>query len=184
MSTAIQAVGSAVQDLLQDHYALRCGHPLAACGAGRLGAGVPWPWGDSVSAYCNVARCGASYCGRIATDSGGVYAGMRPTMYSRHITLALTEDMGGTPDPRQVYDTAYDNPAMTLRIVGDDLEWLDYFARYIREELDMTSHISTDYGTINGLRIGPASRTNRPDRPRYEVALPIRAEYIRPSEED
>lgn len=181
--TAIQAVGSIIQDVLQGYYALRCGHSLAVCGAGRLGSGVPWPWGDSVPAWCNVARCGISYCGRISQDSGGVYTGMRPTMYSRQITLSLTEAQGGPPDPRQVYDTAYDNPALVLHINGDRLEWLDWFGRRIREELDMTTHLETPHGTVNGLRIGPAKRINRTTRPRYELVLEIEAEYIRPQED-
>ena len=94
------------------------------------------------------------------------------------ITGALVEDYGSPADPRQVYHTAFDNPAMTLHIVGDDLQRLDAVAEAILK-LDRSSHIQTEYGTVNGLRIGPPKRQVRNDRPRYDLQLTIEMEMVR-----
>lgn len=93
--------------------------------------------------------------------------------------MALTELPGGPADPRQRYDTAYDDPSYTLHIVGEDLERLDAVAQEIREGADRTAHISTEYGTVNTLQVGPPRRTVRMTRPRYDVQMTIDAEFIR-----
>lgn len=114
---------------------------------------------------------------------------MRPTMYSRLPSMALTERPGGPADPRQSWEptsdwNAYDNPALTLHLVGEDMAVADSLARRIREELDQTAHLQTPHGVLNGLRIGPPRRTARASRPRYELMLDIEAEYIRPTTQE
>lgn len=131
----------------------------------------------TVPARCNVARCGASYANAEASDV--YYAGMVPVRMLRNITAGLVEDYGSPADPRQVYDTAFDNPAMTLHLIGDDLVWLDKIAEQIIATYDRTSHITTAYGTVNGMRIGPPKREVRADRPRYDLQLSIEMEMVR-----
>ena len=127
---------------------------------------------------CGLARCGASFnCGR-AGRQGGVYAGMLPVI-CRGTTVAVTEDAGQPADGRQRYHSAFDNPAMTLHILGEDLAELDTMAQTVIASLDRTAHISTTWGEINGIRIAPPSRTVRNDRPRYDVQLTINVEVIR-----
>ena len=176
-SVGLRACAELIAGLWPDPIPPRCG--IAVCGGTRLGVGSYWPldpW--TVPAYCNVARCGASFCGRIIGNDA-LFAGMLPVMYSHHVTLGLTEIPGGPADPRQVYAEAYDNPGMTLHIVGDDLSWLDAVAEHIIGELDRTAHVTTAWGTVNGLRIDPPRRTTRKDRPRYDVQINIDMELIR-----
>lgn len=144
---------------------------LRACA--EILSAVQW----TVPARCNVARCGASYCAAEAEDV--FYAGMVPVRMLRGMTAALTQLPGSPADPRQVYDTAFDNPSMVLHIIGDDLVWLDKIAEEILSRFDMTSHITTSYGEVNGLRINPPKRTVRTDRPRYDVQLTIDMEMVR-----
>lgn len=146
---------------------------IRACAEILRGA-VPW---RAPPARCNVARCGASGSNDM-TYRDGVYAGMLPVKITADITGALVEDYGSPADPRQVYHTAFDNPAMTLHIVGDDLQRLDAVAEAILK-LDRSSHIQTEYGTVNGLRIGPPKRQVRNDRPRYDLQLTIEMEMVR-----
>ena len=146
---------------------------LRAC-AEILRRAVAW---KNPPARCNVARCGASGCADF-TYRDGFYAGMLPVKLTADITGALTQLPGSTADPRQVYDVAFDNPSMTLHIVGDDLQRLDAVAEAVIG-LDMSSHIETEYGTVNGIRINPARRTVRSDRPRYDVQLTIDMEMVR-----
>lgn len=178
--TAINAVRDYLAGFLPEYLALRCGAPGAVCGGARLGVGAPWPfdWRDT-TAYCGRTRCGMGYCGRIVQNDA-FFAGTVPTMKSHHITLALTEDAGGRPDPRQQYATAYDNPTFTLHIIGDRLEWLDGLAEYLRAHADRGAHIQTADGYINGIRVKPASRTTRTSRPRYDVTMQIDTEIVRP----
>lgn len=178
--TAILAVRDYLASFLGPYLPLRCGAPGAVCGGARLGKGEPWPfdWGDT-TAYCGRARCGLAHCGRIA-ENGAFFAGIIPPMKSHAVTLVLTEDMGGRPDPRQEYVTAYDNPAFTLHIIGDRLEWLDQVAGYLREKADRTAHIVTDNGTINGIHVAPPERRINTARPRYDVTLKIDTETQRP----
>ncbi len=61
---------------------------------------------------------------------------------------------------------------------------LDTVAETIRAGADMTAHITTDYGTINGLRIGPPRRTVRNHGPRYDTQLTVTAEFIREETEE
>lgn len=179
--TAIQAVASLITALWPDPVPPRCG--ISVCGWTRLGYGGDWPtdpW--TIPAYVNVARCGASFCGRIAPDRG-IFAGLLPVMYSRHVTLGLTEQPGGQADRHQYYSEAYDNPALTLHIIGDRLEWLDRIADTIRAALDRTAHHVTPYGEINTLAIDPPARNVRGDRPRYDVTMTINAEFVRDSDQ-
>ena len=144
---------------------------LKACA--EILSSVQW----TVPARCNVARCGASYLG--AEDDDVYYAGMVPVRMLRNITAALTELPGEPADPRQSYNTAFDNPSMTLHIIGDDLVWLDKIANEVLTRFDRISHITTQYGTVNGMRVNPPRRTVRNDRPRYDVQLSIEMEMAR-----
>ena len=129
-----------------------------------------------------VSICGASVCGRTRLgqiDQPAIYAGMIPLVQTSDVTIALTELPGGPADPRQVYGTAYDNPAYTLHILGEDLVKLDTMAEAIRKGADRTAHIETEHGTINTLAVGPARRIIRTDRPRYDVQMEISAEFVR-----
>ena len=147
---------------------------LMAC-AEILGTAVAW---RAPAARCNLARCGASGCGDY-TYRDGVYAGMLPVKFiGSAITGALTQLPGSPADPRQRYDTAFDNPSMVLHIVGDDLQRIDAIADAVLK-LDMSSHITTEYGIVNGIRINPAKRTVRNDRPRYDVQMTIDMEMVR-----
>jgi len=177
--TAILSVRDYLASFLGPYLPLRCGSPGAICGGARLGVGAPWPfdWTDT-TAYCGRARCGAAHCGRIA-ENGAFFAGIIPAMKSHHITLTLTEDMGGRPDPRQRYGTAYDNPSFTLHIIGDRLDWLDAVADCLRTRCDRGAHITTEDGYINGIRIAPPQRDIRTSRPRYDVTMRIETEVIR-----
>jgi hypothetical protein len=133
---------------------------------------------NNVPAICNVARCGLSTCGYVRRTDG-VYAGMLPLrLKNGYITAALTALPGSPADPRQAYDTAYDNPSMVLHIVGDDLVDMDSIADNILR-LDRSAHITTQWGTVNGLRVNPAKRTVRNDRPRYDLQMTIEMEMIR-----
>ena len=177
--TAIMAVRDYLASTLGPFLEPRCGTPGAVCGGTILGLGYPWPFdrGDT-SAYCGRARCGLAHCGRIIRNDA-FYAGVVPVMKAHHITLALTEDMGGRPDPRQVYDTAYDNPSFTLHIIGDRLEWLDEVAEHLRTHCDRGGHITTPDGYINGIHIDPPQRDTRTSRPRYDVTMQITTEVVR-----
>lgn len=146
---------------------------LRAC-AEILRSAVPW---KAPPARCNVARCGASGCND-TTYRDGVYAGMLPVRITADITAALTELPGAPADQRQRYDTAFDNPSMILHIVGDDLQRMDAVAEAVIK-LDRSSHISTEYGEVNGIRINPAKRTVRTDRPRYVLQMTIDMEMVR-----
>lgn len=146
---------------------------LRAC-AEILRRAVAW---KNPPARCNVARCGATGCADF-TYRDGVYAGMLPVKITADITGALTELPGSPADPRQRYDTAFDNPSMMLHIVGDDLQRMDAVADAIIR-LDRSSHIETEYGEVNGIRINPASRTVRADRPRYVLQMIIDMEMVR-----
>ena len=126
---------------------------------------------------CNVARCGATGCSD-NTHRAGVYAGMIPVKITADITGALTELPGSPADPRQRYDAAFDNPSMTMHILGDDLVRLDAVAAAILR-LDRSAHIETEWGTVNGLRVNPPKRTVRDDRPRYDLQLIIDMELVR-----
>lgn len=174
--TAILAVRDAIVGVLPSVIPPRCG--ISVCGATRLGIGTEWPMESDTSAWCGRARCGLAHCGRIIRNDS-IFAGMIPAQLSHRVTLALTEESGGLPDPRQRYDTAYDNPVYDLHIVGNDLTMLDRVAGHIREQLDRTSHIETGNGTINTLSIDPPVRSERKARPRYDVVLTINAEVIR-----
>lgn len=134
-------------------------------------------WTDPAPAVCNSARCGLSRLGH-ARDTT-VYAGMIPQVIIPPVTVAITELPGEPADPRQEYDTAYDNPSYTVHIIGDDLEVLDTVAHEIRAGADRTAHITTAYGTVNTLSVGPPSRTVRGARPRYDVQMTVNAEFIR-----
>ena len=134
-------------------------------------------WTDRAPAHCGIARCGLSRLGHIGSTQ--VYAGQVPQVCTAEVTVALTEQPGGLADPRQEYTTAYDNPAYTLHIIGEDLQRLDEVAHAIREGADRTCHIATEYGTVNTLAVGPPSRTIRTARPRYDVQMTIDAEFIR-----
>lgn len=135
------------------------------------------PWYINV-ARCNVARCNVA---RLAYDKDGrVYAGMIPLRMCPQLpTAALTELPGAPADPRQAYNTAFDNPSMMLHIIGDDLTALDEIAQTVITNLDRTSHIETSFGTVNGIRIAPPRREVRKDRPRYDLQLTIDMEMIR-----
>ncbi len=104
---------------------------------------------------------------------------MLPVVHNDALTAALTALPGGEADPRQEYLTAYDNPAFTLHLLGEDLVRLDRVAQDIRDGADRTAHIVTEHGTINTLSVGPPRRIIRSDRPRYDVQMQIEAEYIR-----
>jgi len=95
------------------------------------------------------------------------------------VTVSLTELPGGPADPRQEYNEAFDNPSYTLHIIGEDLVRVDGIAQQIRAGADRTAHITTEYGYINGISIGPPRRRIRPLRPRYEVTMTIDAEIVR-----
>ena len=129
------------------------------------------------AARCGVARCGYTRLG--ASGSTQVYAGQYPQVCTAYVTLALTELPGGPAVPRQEYAEAYDNPAYTLHIIGEDLQRLDEVAQEIRAGADRTAHITTQYGIINGISIGPPQRTVRGARPRYDVQMTVDAEIIR-----
>lgn len=177
VSIAVRAAREIIAGLWPDPTPLRCG--IAVCGGGRLGVGMYWPidrW--TIPARCGLARCGASFCNRIVPNDG-IFAGMLPVMYSHHVTMGLTELPGGRADPRQRFVTAYDNPSMTLHIVGDELEWLDEVADKIMNKLDRTSHITTSWGTVNTLSIGPPRRDTRRGHPRYDVQMTIDMEMVR-----
>ena len=131
-----------------------------------------------LSSVCGKARCGGVRLGERG-DVPAVYAGMLPIKAEGSITLALTAIPGGEADPRQAYTDAYDNPAFTLHILGEDLVKIDRTAQAIREGCDRTAHIETEHGTINTLSVGPPRRIIRSDRPRYDLQLTIEAEYIR-----
>jgi hypothetical protein len=148
--------------------------PIRAC-AEILSGAIVW---DGTPAICNVARCGTAYCNDTTIEEG-IYAGMIPVKLIRPITAALVEDYGGPADPRQRFDTAFDNPSMTLHLIGDDLVRLDTIAELIIRKYDRTSHIDTEWGTVNGLRIGPPKREVRNDRPRYDLQLTIEMEMAR-----
>ena len=166
---------------------------LARVGYTRLGWAPPVPdtragiravaeylagkWTSDEAPRCGVARCGYTRLG--ASGSTQVYAGQYPQVCTAYVTLALTELPGGPADPRQEYADAYDNPAYTLHIIGEDLPRLDEVAHMIREGADRTAHISTEYGTVNTLQVGPPRRTVRTARPRYDVQMTIKAEFIR-----
>ena len=138
------------------------------------------PW-YIVPARCNVARCGASYCAKEDGSKGNVYAGMIPTVLCiQYPTAVLTEEIGGPADPRQRFDWAFDNPAFTLHLIGDNLVALDTIADTVVAKMDQQAHISTMFGEINGIRINPPKRTVRDDRPRYDVQLLIEMEIARP----
>ena len=177
--TSINAVRDYLASFLGPYLPLRCGSPGAICGGARLGIGAPWPfdWTDT-TAYCGRARCGAAHCGRIA-QNGAIFAGTIPAMKSHAITLVLTEDAGGRPDPRQRYTEAYDNPAFTLHIIGDRLDWLDQVAELLRSRADRTAHIQTASGYINGIHVAPPERRINTTRPRYDVTMRIDTEVIR-----
>ena len=147
---------------------------LRACAEIIRGA-VAW---KNTMPRCNVARCGATGCADF-TYRDGVYAGMLPVKLTADITGALTELPGSPADNRQRYDTAFDSPSMTLHIVGDDLVRLDAVAHAIIEGVDRRSHITTQYGEVNGIRVEPPTRTVRSDRPRYDVQLTINMEMAR-----
>lgn len=139
----------------------------------------PTPW-YITSARCNVTRCGMSYCAYANTDNGAVFAGMIPVKMCPSLPTAALVELPGTPaDPRQRYDTAFDNPSMTLHIIGDDMVALDTIAQEVIEKLDRTGHYDTIFGTVNGIRIGPPRRTVRKDRPRYDLQLTIDMEVVR-----
>ena len=134
-------------------------------------------WTERAPAHCGVARCGLTRLGHARSTQ--VYAGQIPQVCTAEVTAALTELPGGPADPRQEYDTAYDNPSYVLHLVGEDLERLDAVAQEIREGADRTAHIATDHGTVNTLQVGPPRRTVRTARPRYDVQMTIDAEFIR-----
>ena len=134
-------------------------------------------WTDREVARCNVARCGAVTLNH--QENTTVYAGMIPQVITTPITLALTELPGGRADPRQRYDTAFDNPSFTLHIVGEDLVKLDRVAKEIIAGTDRTGHYVTTFGTVNGIMVGPPRREVRNDRPRYDVQLTIETEMVR-----
>ena len=140
----------------------------------------PTPW-YLVPARCGVARCGMSYCAKENGSRGNVYAGMIPVVMStQYPPAALTEELGEPADQRQRFDWAFDNPSMTLHIIGDDLVALDTIADTVVAKMDRQAHIDTMFGTINGIRINPPKRTVRNDRPRYDVQLLIEMEIARP----
>lgn len=130
----------------------------------------------TVGTYCGEAVCGTSVSagGRTRT----VYAGRIPVL-ADDIVLALTEDPGAPAEDRQTYRTGYDDPEYTLHILSDDLVAADTLAQTIRSELDRTGHHVTDDGTINTLAVAPPRRTVRPMRPRYDLQVSVRAEYVR-----
>ena len=166
---------------------------LARCGYTRLGWAPYSPayraaikavaeiiaghWSERAPAHCGIARCGLSRLGH--RGSTQVWAGQIPQVCTADVTVALTERPGGPADPRQEYADAYDNPAYTLHIIGEDLPRLDEVAHMIREGADRTAHISTEYGTVNTLQVGPPSRTLRTSRPRYDIQMAVNAEFIR-----
>ena len=148
---------------------------IKAC-AEILAGAIAW---NAPSARCNVARCGATGCGDV-TMRVGVYAGMLPVRLGiMDITAALVEDYGAPSDPRQAFAVAFDNPSMTLHIVGDDLVRMDTIAQIIIEKYDRISHVTTTHGEVNGMRIGPPTRKVRDDRPRYDLQLAIEMEMAR-----
>lgn len=138
--------------------------------------GTPDPW--IIPAYCGRARCGATYCAETDPRSG-VYAGMVPVRIMNDVTVALTQDVGSPADPRQRYHAAFDNPAMTLHIIGEDLLTLDGIAETVLKNVDRRTHIDTAFGTVNGIRVMPPVRTVRSDRPRYDIQLSIEMEMVR-----
>lgn len=153
-----------------------CG--LAVCGVSRIGDEPIWISGGvvpPVPTECGVARCGQSH---LVETRLVCYAGLIPVRADNPI-IALTENLGGPADPRQRYDTAYDNPSYTLHIISDDLILADTVAHTVRRALDLTAHHDTPFGTINTLSVGPASRTVRKQSPRYDVTMVIDAEVIR-----
>lgn len=129
----------------------------------------------ALPAECGVARCGEIHLGG---ELRRCYAGLIPISADDPL-VALTENIGAPADPRQRFREAYDNPSYTLHIISDDLVLADTFAEGIRKGLDRTSHIATPHGTINTLTVGPASRTVRNDRPRYDIMMVVDAEIVR-----
>ena len=172
----VRAVAEVIAGLWDDPVPARCG--ATACGGANLGVGTAWPIDLDTAAWCGSAVCGLARCGRIVPN-GGIFAGLIPPKLSHRVTLALTVAGGGPADPRQVYATAYDNPAYELHVIGDDLQWLDTVAGTVQAALDRTAHLGTSWGTINTLAVGPPSRTIRRQRPRYDVTLTINAEMER-----
>ena len=166
---------------------------LARCGYTRLGWFPPAPTTRSairaVAEYLRTkwtsdegSRCGLARCGYTHLSAGGstqIYAGQVPLVCIGGVTVALTELPGGPADPRQEYDEAFDNPSYTLHIIGEDLVRVDEVAEQIRAGADRTAHITTEYGYINGISIGPPRRAVRRLRPRYEVTMTIDAEFVR-----
>ena len=134
-------------------------------------------WTERAPAHCGIARCGFTRLGHAGSTQ--VHAGQVPQICLADVTVALTERPGGPADPRQAYADAYDNPAYTLHIIGEDLARLDEVAHMIREGADRTAHITTEYGTVNTLQVGPPSRITRTARPRYDVQMAVDAEFIR-----
>ena len=168
---ALRACAELINPIWDDFLYPRCG--ATVCGTRRLRS-----MQDTVS-RCNVARCGLTRLGEWYVYQG-VFAGQIPTKIAPGtITAALTELPGGPADPRQVYTTAFDNPSMTLHIIGDDLLELDEIADRITFLLDRTAHHDTAYGTVNGISINPPKRTVRNDRPRYDLQLVIDMEMAR-----
>lgn len=178
MISAVKACADLMNRIWVDETATRCG--VARCAVSRTTGDYLIFNQLTPQALCGVARCGASYCNYVPL-SVGVYAGMIPTRcHPGTSTAALTEELGGPADPRQKYDTAFDNPAFTLHLIGDDMLWLDKVAHRIMERLDCTGHYKTIFGTVNGIRINPPKRTVRDDRPRYDIQLLIEMEIARP----
>ncbi len=173
----IRAVSELIAGLWEDEpVPPRCG--ISVCGATRLGHGFDWPIDNETTAYCGVNRCGLAHCGRIVRNDG-IFAGMVPRMLAHHVTMALTPLKGGPADPRPRFDTAYDNPAFLLHVIGDNLLWVDRVAHTVREELDRTAHLTTTYGVVNTLAVGPPSRDVRSSHPRYDVTMKITTEMER-----
>lgn len=126
---------------------------------------------------CGVAVVNRASAGRTLYP---VYAGQIPLVPSPlGITVALTEDAGEPADDRQIATRFYDNPVYTLHIISDDLVLADQYAKTVIDTFDRASHIETDYGDINTLRIEPPRRIIRTMRPRYDLQMTVRAEVIR-----
>lgn len=171
MISAVRAFAELINPIWNDMLYPRCG--VTTCGTRRL------RYHQQTESICNVARCGLTRLGEWHVYQG-VYAGMIPVKIAPGtITAAVTELPGGPADPRQVYDVAFDNPAMTLHIIGDDLVELDDLADRITVAFDRTAHHDTAWGTVNGISIGPPKRTVRNDRPRYDLQLTIDMEMAR-----
>lgn len=177
MNDPIKACADLLNRIWVDETATRCG--VAKCGVSRTTGDYLIFNQLTPQALCGVARCGASYC-NYTPLSVGVYAGMIPTRCLPGTTTAALTELAGQPaDPRQKYHTAFDNPAFTLHLIGDDMVSLDKVAQRIIKRLDRTGHYDTIFGTINGIRIEPPKRTVRSDRPRYDLQLTINMEMAR-----